>query len=233
MNLGIIASQALGSDSQSDPFWSYVGALLHLNGAVAEEANKIAMETYGSPSWSDSGLFGKALDLTGSGTNGIRSVAKSPSSVAFGTGDFTIEFAVKIPSGIPSGDMGIIDTFYLGGGVVSWQVGQSAGKLWFYKYTGVGAYPIKSDISLADGGWHQIAFTRASGTLRLFIDGILEKSVALSDNFVTTNAYFALGYQSRDNKYPFKGFIDEVRMTKGIARYVADYEPTGEPFPDS
>jgi hypothetical protein len=74
--------------------------------------------------------------------------------------------------------------------------------------------------------WTHIAFTRSGSTNRLFINGSLESTSTASDNFSNQVAAVGGGRYLNDNisKF-FTGFIDDLRITKGIARYTANFTP--------
>ncbi len=71
--------------------------------------------------------------------------------------------------------------------------------------------------------WTHIAFSRNSGTNRLFVNGT---SVATNTNswtqtFTSTNVLL-IG-QTIGQDRPFDGYIDELRITRGVARYTANF----------
>lgn len=72
------------------------------------------------------------------------------------------------------------------------------------------------------GAWHHIAVTRASGTLRLFLDGVVVASSSASNNFVDTGLV-RVGAN-------LNGYIDELRVVKGIAKWTADFTPPTVPY---
>lgn len=87
--------------------------------------------------------------------------------------------------------------------------------------------------------WYHVAAVRASGELLLFIEGI-QQGLPVAD---TTTPFVgvaptAMGGQVEDVPTTFailnKGFIgwlDEVRLTVGYARYTTDFTPPSTPFP--
>ena len=76
--------------------------------------------------------------------------------------------------------------------------------------------------------WYHVALTRdASNNLRLFVDG--EQKGATSANYTTdfTDADYFLGNitNTGGSSRSLKGFLDEVRITVGQARYTANFTP--------
>lgn len=84
-----------------------------------------------------------------------------------------------------------------------------------------------SDMVLNDNKWHQISFVYNSGTIFLYVDGVLDKSeqnvVAPSPNFNR----FSVGavYIDKDNiTNPFLGDIDEIYVwDQGLTQYQVRY----------
>lgn len=84
---------------------------------------------------------------------------------------------------------------------------------------------LRSASPLNDGLWHHVAVTRQSGTMRLFVDGASQGSVA---NTVSFSMPTSTRIGSReDNAGYFTGHLDDYRITKGIARYTENFTPPG------
>ena len=78
--------------------------------------------------------------------------------------------------------------------------------------------------------WRHVAVTRSGTSLRLFINGVqrgstLTSSANLSDNQLKIGYYYS-------ETFGFVGKVDEFRVTKGVARYTANFTPPTVPFPD-
>jgi hypothetical protein len=84
--------------------------------------------------------------------------------------------------------------------------------------------------------WVHIAIARASGVLRIFLDGVksYEGSHPIDlagSRVVQIGAYEA--YSSNAAGGFLNGYVDDVRITKGAARYTGDFTPPTGPFPKS
>ena len=95
-------------------------------------------------------------------------------------------------------------------------------------------YNTVSPVSVAVGVWHHIALARNGTAMFLFIDGVSEPlSVVIP---IGTNSTFngtgALWLGAYFNSTGFlNGRMDEIRISKGIARWTADFSPpSGEYF---
>jgi len=66
--------------------------------------------------------------------------------------------------------------------------------------------------------------TRTGNTMKLFINGTMEASDTLNNALRDTGTKLWLGQYGADRFY-FNGSIDEFRVSKGIARWTADFTP--------
>ena len=87
---------------------------------------------------------------------------------------------------------------------------------------------INGSISAATGNWVHIAVSRSGSQMRLFVDGTQSGSTAsTSTNFSAGATYgFIVGRYQAGNGH-FDGYIDDLRITKGIARYTSSFTPPG------
>lgn len=222
-----------------DPYFANVELLLHMNG------------TNGSTSFIDSSIiqhsviaFGAAKVMTASakfGTGGLLIgglgdyiTAPANAAFAFGTGDFTVEFWIKTSD---SGESVIIDQFSSGSTFSSWQLSVKSGVLSWYRRLvgGSSSYLLTGSTTISDNAWHHIAVTRASNTLRFFVDGVANGSVTDSADYATSVVTLGIGAQvySRNSAYDLAASLDDIRITKGVARYTAAFAPPTEAFPNT
>lgn len=88
---------------------------------------------------------------------------------------------------------------------------------------------IVSSITLTANTYHHVALCRSSGVVRLFIDGAIVGSANYSESIDSGNAPLYIGVE-REGNLKVAGNFDEVRITKGIARYIENFTPPGKPF---
>ena len=90
---------------------------------------------------------------------------------------------------------------------------------------------LDSTTLLLNTGWHSVAFTRKGLVTYLFIDGVLEDTYTApslaSYGELSLNRIMADGLTVG---YLYTGNMDELRITKGVCRYVATYEVPTEAF---
>jgi len=142
-------------------------------------------------------------------------VAPSNVNFNFDTGDFTIECYVNWTT--VAADKGLVSRYTSSTG-------------WALRYSGLGLQFSDGDTSLlvyattpATNTWYHYAVTRSGTNLRMFIDGVLVASATNSTNLTATNPLY-IGTLA-PSTWLFNGYIDDVRITKGVARYTANFTP--------
>jgi hypothetical protein len=139
----------------------------------------------------------------------------------FGTGDFTVEGwfylneaigAVRVLLGSGTGDGN--DEFML--------VLESNGKL-TYDWFSVSDY-IQSTSTITAYTWHHIALTRSGTQLDLWLDGTSVASNSSHSYNYNGTSTFKIG-MSRAGAFFWNGYIQDVRITNGLARYTANFTP--------
>lgn len=146
--------------------------------------------------------------------------------LGYGTGDFTIEFWAY-----PNNSTGvqvIVDqragsanrtapTIYLNGGALRYYTDNAD------RITGG---------SVSASQWSHIALSRSGSSTRLFINGTQTGStITDTRNYIDSPLYIGEASDGVGGA-AFNGFIDEFRITKGVARYTANFTPPAAPFPD-
>ncbi|MBL0144542.1 MAG: LamG domain-containing protein [Chitinophagaceae bacterium] len=63
-----------------------------------------------------------------------------------------------------------------------------------------------------DNQWHHVATTYDGADMRLYVDGILENSIAATGTIPVVTAPLGIGYNYQQGNYQFIGKIDEVRV---------------------
>ena len=138
----------------------------------------------------------------------------------FGTGDFTVEAWVYFGAS-PTGVSKII--------AESW----ASNVGWEFYYTGTvnkfswyknAARVIDSTTTPVAGQWYHFAVSRASGTIRLFINGALESSASDTYDYQPTTPLTIGRELVTGSSLDFTGYIDDLRITK-YSRYTANFVP--------
>jgi len=81
--------------------------------------------------------------------------------------------------------------------------------------------------------WFHIAVTRSGNNTRLFINGTQEGITYTVNYTITTGGVLTVGRDNFSTDFKVNGYIDDVRITKGVARYTANFTAPTAPFPDA
>lgn len=151
-------------------------------------------------------------------------------SLDLGSGDFTVEAFIYVTA-YSSGYACLCGTYTFGtvdGGSQNsgWLVGIGpTGKLLFgWGNNGAFTTLVESSGAVGTGAWKHVAVVRSGTALKLYINGTNDGSATKSDNITVSKSYLYVGsYNRSDTPYQaansINGYIDEVRITKGVARY--------------
>ena len=144
----------------------------------------------------------------------------------FGTGDFTIEVWAYINS--INLYAGFIDTRTLGATLQNWVFGvyASGGNKLDFIY---GSTRLTSAATASTGQWTHFAVTRSSGTIRLFINGVVDINTATYTSAINASRTQPVVGAVIDPYY-LNGYIDDLRITNGYARYTANFTAPTAPF---
>ena len=79
---------------------------------------------------------------------------------------------------------------------------------------------------IAEGTWYHVAVTRASGTVKIWVDGV-EKGSGSAAGDVTGTTFTTAYY---DTGYTFQGYMSNFRYRKGTAHYTTTFTPPTGPL---
>ena len=99
-------------------------------------------------------------------------------------------------------------------------------------YIDIGRRNIGADLTvtytLPSTQWFHLAFCRSGSTMRIFVNG-----TQVGSGSVTTNYAASTFYISYPNSTSLNGYIDDLRITKGYARYTSNFTPPTAAFPNN
>ena len=217
----------------SDPYSDSVSLLLHFNGtnnstsfvdsSQYSSVNTITFAGNAKISTDDYKFDGSSLYIDGVGD--YLQLPANSSLFGFGTGDFTVEAWIKILT------YGSYDTqlFTTTGGVTQFSFSvRNNGVLNFWN--GAGSISFGGVNTVPLNQWTHVAFSRASGTLRAYVNGNMIGSASATSSLVN-NLPICIGATP---SYPNSNtcYIDELRVTKGVGRYTTQNFPYHCPSPD-
>jgi hypothetical protein len=214
----------------ADPSFSSVSLLLHMDGSNASTTFTDSSSAARSVTANGNAQISTAQSKYGGSSLYVDGVGDSASctGVSFGTGDFTVEGFVRVTT--PSSALPLIDTrpgdlattgfiFYV----------RSTQKLAFG--TGSPFVATEGTTTVSANTWHHIALTRSGTTVRLFLNGTLEASV--TNSATLSNTSWQIGHQHNRSGTFSAAYIDDLRVTAGVARYTAAFTAPSVPFPNA
>jgi hypothetical protein len=164
-----------------------------------------------------SALFDGNDTMAGNGT----------ADAAFGTGAFTVDFWVRFNSvaaaqllydSRPNATQGVYPTIYMNG----------SQKIIFLQDN---ADRITGTTSMTTGAWFHIAVARQGTSTKLFINGTQEGSTySDSNNYLNGASRPAIGCNGNSASNELNGWLDEVRVSKGVARWTSNFTPWGKAY---
>lgn len=149
----------------------------------------------------------------------------------FGTGNWTIDFWFR-PAALTTSQRLCGQFVSNDNRLLCWL--QADNILHFLAYSGavdVGDFETSSVAPLTLNTWSHIAFVRSGSTPYIFVDGI-SQSLTISQAFGTlpnVAAAFMIGQYGTNTNY-VNGYIDEFRVSKGIARWTSNFNPPTAPY---
>lgn len=218
-----------------DPDFGDVSLLMPFDGSIVDVSlNALSFTNSGASTESSQVKFGSgALNLPAAlAYASTPIVATGP--LDYGTGDYTIECWIYGTVNNPGGN-----------GMICWggsdnQTNSNYPLLTLNNVSGPDIAVVAGGLntgfitgSMSAAAWHHIALTNDAGTQTLWIDGV---SAGTASNIiaVTTSPDFIVGpnhFNSGDPQAVI-GFMDELRVTKGIARYTSNFTPSVVAFAD-
>jgi hypothetical protein len=229
--LTVTASLAAGAASSGgvDPNFSSVSLLLHMDGSngstafIDTSATAHSITVFGDAQvTTTSPKFGTGALLL-DGTGDYLSAPSHP-SLTFGSGDFTIEAWVRFNTVsarqyiFSQRDTGGFALYLLADGRLG---GLSPGS----------NSTTQASATMAVNTWHHVAFTRSGTSHNVWVDGVGSPTGTFSDSGESGTSY--IGYRGSGTVELLDGRIDDLRITKGVARYTATFTPPTQSFPDA
>ena len=99
--------------------------------------------------------------------------------------------------------------------------------------TGAGTTIIVGNTTLATGTWYHLAVTRSAGLMSIWVNGSLDATPVVNTTSFTASSNClsatAPGFSSASGFYMF---LDDLRVTVGVARYTSSFTPTEIPLSD-
>jgi hypothetical protein len=221
-----------------DQYGDYVSLLMHMDGPN------------NSTTFIDSSLYNRNITVNGPAKlsssqsifGGISAAFDADTSylrVASGSdfafpSDFTIECWVYFTNS-SRGYQGIIGA-HNGSDQTGWNLYLETNNILYFAFSAGNGWigSVNSGETITPNEWHHIAVSRSGSSLRIFIDGTLKGTITSNVN-IASGSVIDIGDYTCLNQYGYNltmsGYIDELRITKGIARYTSSFTVPSNSFP--
>ncbi|ESY72795.1 hypothetical protein X743_14915 [Mesorhizobium sp. LNHC252B00] len=217
-----------GGGGGSDPNFASVLLLCGFEGADAstsftdESSYSRTLTTVGNAQVDTAQFkFGSASGLFDG--SGDRITAPDSADWQF-SGQFTVEAWIRTPT-IASSTSTIVSHYAntINQGWRFYRSGASIVAEFSTAASGTPAHLITASAVIAANTWHHVCFERdASDKMRIYVDGVMQASkTGATGTSNNTSDPFKIG-EAQSGLVGWNGWIDEVRITKGVARYASD-----------
>ena len=219
-----------------DTYYNSCSLLMHFSGSngsttfidnspspkTATANNGASISTAQSKFGGDSGLFDGSDDYV---------TVPDNSAFDFGAGDFTIEYwEYRTANTAAKGTISRNNT-----SPSPWLLGwPNAGNVTFYASANAIGWDVADGVSmgtLTTNVWTHYAVTRQGNTFRTFQNGIQISTFTSAATLYAGAAPLQIGRYNSTNYYI--GYLDELRLTKGVARYTGSFVTQSAAFPDN
>jgi hypothetical protein len=210
------------SGADLDPNFSSVSLLLHMDGSNGSTTFTDSSSNAHAMSVNDGAVsITTAQSKFGGASGEFAGDLRTPTSSTFTlNGDFTIELWAR-----RTGTTGSFDTL-VSASSENLLIRASSSNPGFI-FNGV---QFATGLALTLNTWQHVAMVRSGSTVTAYLDGV---SIGTTTSSTTLTCNFLIFGDSVVSGRYFKGQIDEVRVTKGVARYTSAFTPQSAAFPDA
>jgi hypothetical protein len=190
--------------------------LNYTNAAITDATAKNDLETVGNAqiSTTQSKFGGSSMYFDG---NGDYLQLPSRQTFAMGSGNWTVEMWLY-PNSVAS----LQGLLSFGSG--SWRLFQNSQTVWFLN--GAGSIAQTGNV-FSTGQWYHIAVVKNGTTITIYVNGVSSATGTDSNTYAAATAY--IGSEAAGSY--LNGFIDDLRVTRGFARYTANFTAPTAAFP--
>jgi hypothetical protein len=198
--------------------------LLNPETSISDLSQTSLLKTFGSTVTSSSQVkFAGTRSVYFDGV-GDYLTAASPATMGIGTGDFTIECWFYATDGAI--DVGVWDTHSQSSssdGLTLTRITATTFRVWDSSQI------LVSSATAITDNWNHLAVVRNGGTLELFVNGVSQGTVSNSTNMNSAQEIMIGAGRYSNTAAPtafVKGYMQDFRITKGLARYTTNFTPS-------
>jgi hypothetical protein len=204
--------------------------LNYTNSGIFDSTAKNVLETVGNAQVSTTQVKWGTTSMYFDGS-GDWLLAPNRSLFDFGSGSFTVEGWFYPTTSSPTS--GLI-TKRANSGVYAPFLIETAASLtptFYFSTTGSSWNSIASSISFTINTWNHFAITRNGSTFTIWINGSSGGTASTASALMTNTDAVSIGASGVNGDRPVVGYMDDVRITNGLARYTATFTPPTAAFP--
>jgi hypothetical protein len=202
------------------------------NAGVLDATAKNDLETVGNAQISTAQSKWGGASIAFDGTGDLLTVPDN-NGFSMGNGNFTIEFWMYPLSSSRQSILWQGDNAGTNSSA-SFSMGITAtSKIVGSVFSGGTAYDATSAASVTTNAWTHVALVRNGNTNTLYLNGTADGTANVTGVVVDNSAQpVKIGdYTTGGGGLPFNGYIDDFRITKGVARYTANFTAPTAAFP--
>ena len=237
MKLPKLSNISVDGSTVGDVYFPNVSLLLPFDGSngatsTSDSSNQNHTVTFNGAqiSSAQSKFGGTSLLLDGS--NDYLSIGGAEWNSNLNSGDFTVEFWIRFDT-VGSGEQRIITNYngnngwgvalWSGGGGTDYFDGYWYDGSWRYMQYNIGGSSRYTTPSI--NTWYHVAFVRNGNDWGLYLNGTAESTRTVSGSIISSSlGSLEVGRQHQGN-YFVDGYMDDLRITKGLARYTSNFTP--------
>ena len=203
------------------------------NAGILDNAEMNNLETVGNAqiSTAQSKFGGASMAFDGTGD---WLIGPANQNAALGTGDFTVEGWLYVTTfSTTTGFQAIFSNRNSNSTQTSFDFGIRNSDRYLYFYNRNTDASTFSTAGLSGTNtWVHVAIARVGSTITFYINGTASGTVSVSTNSFGTSNVIYVGSNFNTTPDTFNGYIDDLRITKGYARYTANFTPQRSQWQD-
>ena len=224
-----------------DPNFTSVVLLCHFDGTNGQatttdsspSAHSVLIQGTQSSLSTAQKKFGTASLITNAGGLGYASTSSGLTDFQFGSGQFTVEAWVYLTSYSGASTYVVVGN-YQANSNLGWDFVLNSGVLNFnYSINGTTSTSVGAAWTPTLNTWYHVAADRdSSNVVRVYLNGAVHASATVASTLFASTRNLYIGNDGNSLR-GWPGHIDDVRVTKGVARYGGAFTPPTTAFPDS
>lgn len=204
-----------------DPDWSNVALLLNFDGVADNSTVFTDLSPVVKTVTNSSAVIRTNISRFGSGSLSLTSSGRRLIITSHADFDFAGDFTLELSAYFTSSQTAVLLNRATGTSFYPYQIWISGGKLgarFFGADTGT-FVSLLAGTAMTLSTWHDIALTRSGDNLVLYDNGVAVASGTITGPLYANTNNITIGSNS-DGAAGFVGNIDDVRITKGVARTI-------------